>query len=167
MPLPTATAIPPTASPAALPTPVPTTSVTPVPGASEESGPSGACTAAQVEATPGESGAAAGTSYLAVTFTLVGGEACAVPRGPNLALTANDGTVLVHDTDADPRPITLADQLEYRIGWNVGCGVSVPRPTLASIELYSGAVISVPIGDFGPSCVDGSAGRLFMVTDAP
>ena len=153
-----------TSSPAPT-TAAPTTVPTPVPGATQ--GADGACTASQVQATPRESGAAAGTSYLAVTLQLVEGAACSLPRGPNIALTSGDGTVLVHGTDANPAPILLRDTLLYRIGWNVGCGQTVPGPTLAAIELYGAAVITMPIGDFGPTCADGSTGNLFMDVDAP
>jgi hypothetical protein len=126
-----------------------------------------ACTASQIRATPGDSGAAAGTSYLAVAFQRLDGADCLVPRGPAVALAAADGTVLVHDTDANPAPVTLHDQLAFHIGWNVPCGPPIPKPTLARIALYGAEVITIPIGDFGPSCVDGSTGRLFMDVDAP
>ena len=56
----------------------------------------------------------------------------------------------------------------YEIGWNVGCDASSqPRALSARIWFSAAVYVDMPIGDFGPSCVDGSTGSLFMRADEP
>lgn len=126
------------------------------------------CTASQVRLTPGHTGAAAGTAYMRVFVELDQGPECSLPQGPQIALVSDDGTVLVNGTDADPRPLVISGITGYEIGWNVGCDASSPPRALSARIWFSAAVyVDMPIGDFGPSCVDGSTGSLFMRADEP
>jgi hypothetical protein len=127
---------------------------------------SATCTASQVRLTPGHQGAATGTAYLRVFGELDQGPTCSMPRGPKIALTSGDGKVQVSGTEADPTPIVVSGITGYEIGWNIGCGMSTPPyPLSARVWLSASVSVDMPIGDFGPSCVDGSTGALFMEAD--
>jgi hypothetical protein len=149
--------LPPSAAPSAIASaPAPTTAAI------------GPCAASQLRFTPGHTGAAAGTAYMEVSVDLVQGPDCTMPQGPPISIVAADGKVIANDTDRDRAPLTIHGPTSYSIGWNIGCDSPVPTGRLsARIWLSATVAVDMPIGAFGPSCVDGSTGALFMRADAP
>ena len=123
------------------------------------------CREPQVALTPGHSGAAAGTSYLRVFVELAQNPPCVLPRGPVIWLTNTAGAEVARSTETDASPVVLDYITGYNIGWNVACGPTTSDATAAHVEFSKGVVIEMPISGFGPSCVDGSRGSLFMIAD--
>ena len=103
-----------------------------------------------------------------VSVDLFQGPACSIAQGPSVSIISADGTEVQAGTEADPAPVTLRGLLSYELGWNIACDKSMPPgPLSVRIEFGDEASITMPVGDFGPSCVDGSTGELFMHVDAP
>lgn len=122
------------------------------------------CEQGQVTLTRGPTGAGAGTAYLAVFADLVAGAPCTLARGPAISIVDATGKPFSTGTRVDATPLTIAGQTAFLIGWNVACE---PRATPTSalsarIEFSRRWTAVLPIGDFGPSCVDGSTGELFV-----
>jgi hypothetical protein len=123
------------------------------------------CREAQVVLTPGQSGAAAGTSYLRVFIELAQGPACTLPRGPMVTVTTDDGTEVARATKTDSTLVVLDYITGYYIAWNAPCGPTPTGSLVAQIAFTTTLVVELPIGSFRPSCVDGSTGSLSMTAD--
>lgn len=127
------------------------------------------CRSAQITLTPGESGVAAGTAYLAIEARNVSGSDCLLAREPAVSITIDGAMELASGAGSDDASFVIAanDTSAYFLAWNTAC---IPLPTgarTASVEISAGHVIDVPLGEFGPSCIDGSTGVLFMETESP
>ncbi|MGH9886090.1 MAG: hypothetical protein ACREBE_11210 [bacterium] len=82
-----------------------------------------------------------------------------------ISITNEDGAEVARAPSIDPAPVLLDYITGYEIGWNVPCG---PWPTgifLAHIEFSPTLELDLPLGNFGPSCADGSPGTVFMLAD--
>lgn len=124
------------------------------------------CAAGQVVLTAGRSGVATGTAYLRVFAELGQGPACSLPRSPMLTLVSGSGSEVARASETDPTPVALDYITGYELGWNVPCrATTMPTDLVASIEFSTALVLDLRIGDFGPSCVDGSEGSLSMIAD--
>lgn len=157
----------PSATLATVAAPSPTATAPPAPTPVPTAAGIQACSASELQLTPGHSGDAAGTAYLEVAVALVGGTDCTMPAGPALSIVDSAGKVFAPGTEVDPTPVTIHGTVGYHIGWNIPCEPSAtPGSSLAArIQLGDGSIVTMPIGDFGPSCVDGSTGALFMNAD--
>jgi len=103
-----------------------------------------------------------------VFVELAQGPDCLIAQGPRVTLVSKAGDELQSGSESDPTPVTLHGILGYELGWNVACDQSMPpEPFFARIEFAEQATFTMPLGDFGPSCVDGSTGELFMEVDSP
>jgi len=127
------------------------------------------CRSAQITLTLGDSGAAAGTAYLRVEARNVSGTACLLPREPAVSISIAGGMEIAGGAGSDAASIAIAanDTATYYLAWNMPC---LPLPTgarVARVELSPGEIVDLPLGDFGPSCVDGSTGIVFMATESP
>jgi hypothetical protein len=156
--------VPPSASSPAPPTSLP---ASPTPTVEAQTSPVALspCTASQVVLTAGRSGVAAGTAYLRIFAELAQGPACSLPRSPMLTLIQSSGSEVARASETDPAPIALDYITGYNLGWNVPCGTKTVPDLVARIAFSAAVVIDLPIGDFGPSCVDGSQGSLSMIAD--
>lgn len=67
--------------------------------------------------------------------------------------------------ETDVTPITLTYITGYSLGWNAPCGQVPSGSHVAHVEFSATLVVDMPIGAFGPSCVDGSRGTLSMIAD--
>lgn len=143
--------------------------VTGAPNASAPEPGVAACRASEVRLTPGASGAAAGTAYIHLALELADGRDCLIARSPSLTITDAQGKVVARATedDIDLSPISAGRLFGYYLGWNTACGDRFTGPFTANIELPSKQTVSVPLGDFGPSCADGSYGDVFLEVDGP
>jgi hypothetical protein len=123
------------------------------------------CHDQQMVLTPGHSGVAAGTAYLRVFVELAQGPPCTLPRSPMITLMTEDGAEIARATETDATPLVLDYITGYRIGWNVPCDAAPTGTVNAHIEFSRGLIVDLPLGIFGPSCVDGSSGSLTMIAD--
>ena len=127
------------------------------------------CRTSQITLTPGASGVAAGTAYLQVEARNTSGADCLLAREPAVSITLDGAVQLTSGGGTDAASIVIAahETDTYYLAWNMPC---VPLPTgarLAHVELSAGQIVDMPLGDFGPSCVDGSTGVVFMETESP
>lgn len=153
-------------SPQATPSRTNPTSSAVVPDSSTTAAPI-PCRQPQVVMTPGYSGVAAGTAYLRVFVELAQYPPCTLPRSPVIWITSADGAEVARAEETDATPVILDYITGYSLGWNVPCGSSPSGSHVAHIEFSPSLVIDMPIGTFGPSCVDGSRGNLSIIADDP
>jgi hypothetical protein len=82
-----------------------------------------------------------------------------------VVLVDRAGTEIARAFESDSSPMVLDYILGYQLGWNVGCDAHPPAGTVARVSISAAATVDLPLGAFGPSCVDGSNGALFMFAD--
>lgn len=125
------------------------------------------CREDQLRLTAGADGAAAGSAYLTVFVELTRGPRCSISGNPLIAVRSEDGREIARAAKTEPRMIALTYVTRYYVEWSSGCG---PMPTgarVATVEFSANVVIDLPIGMFGPSCVDGAGQEISMYADEP
>jgi hypothetical protein len=75
-----------------------------------------------------------------------------------ITVTTEDGTEVARATETDPTPVVLDYISGYSIAWNAPCGPTPTGALVADVAFSPTLVVKMPIGDFGPSCVDGTGG---------
>jgi len=123
------------------------------------------CLREQVSLTPGHSGGAAGTNYLAVLVELTQGPACTLAWGPMVTILDADGALVARATETASRPVRLDYITRYYIAWSAECDFAPTGRLTAQIEFSQATVVDMPIGDFRPSCVDRIGQSVSMYAD--
>ena len=128
-----------------------------------------ACTADQVGLTTSRVEGAAGTTYITVRASLVGGEPCKIRDWPSVAIDDADAAAIA-EAPADPTHtgeiVTLSTYLDFNLGWASWCIAPPARPLNAQIGLLEdGSAVSVALpDDYAPS---GCLGASTIVSIAP
>ena len=86
-----------------------------------------------------------------------------------MAIVDADGKQLAASNDVDSQPIAFHSILGYYIGWAADCSFSASGDLRARIAFSQDDVVTMPIVDFRPSCVDGltNYNGVFMYVDDP
>ena len=106
----------------------------------------------------------------AVEARNVGGTDCLLAREPAVSIRVDGGAELATGVAGDPNlsiQIAPDDTAAFYLGWNMPCLPLATGARIARIEFSADVIIDMPLGDFGPSCVDGSTGVVFVEAEAP
>jgi hypothetical protein len=81
-----------------------------------------------------------------------------------ITVTTDEGTEVAQATETDPTPVVLDYISGYYIAWNAPCGPTPSGALVAHIAFSPALVVEMPIGNFRPSCVDGTGGWSISMT---
>jgi hypothetical protein len=97
--------------------------------------PATACRAAQLAATAGGWGPAAGTSYVLLHVSLRDGAACLLPANPAVDLRDASGRVIASGPSTEALTVLLTTTLDLRLGWASWCATPPPSPLTARLSI--------------------------------